>query len=322
MARSRIPIPLNGGAGAWTCSGTPGPIGQNDHGDPLSFSLFSDTPGSLGLWDGGDPTLPMLQNDVVPPGVKFARTPGGFAMSLGGQAGLSQENESVVLITVTQLKKLFPLAHIDYLKQVAAELNTDLAKYGLDTALRKAHFFAQIKQEAGAKLSATIENLNYNPTALKEFDYYKMHPEEALTDGYEMDAKKKVTRKANHQAIANKAYANRIGNGSVASGDGYKYRGRGLIQVTGKANYADITLQYAKLYGGGADFLQNPDLMMDFPYSLRSAVCFWISHRLQGKADAGSSNKAVDQITEVINKKTKSYPERREHFSLAYSVFK
>jgi putative chitinase len=204
-------------------------------------------------------------------------------------------------LTVSQLKQLFPNADPGNLAQVVAELNTNLTGYCLDTALRQAHFFAQVMQEAGPELEAQVENLNYSPASLQAtFGYYKNNPAEAQQDGYAKDATGKITRHANQQVIANKAYANRNGNGDAASGDGWQFRGRGFIQVTGRGNYAALSKQYRSLYADGADLVANPDQVANFPYSLRSAVCFWIQHGLPALADRGSSDANVNAITDVI----------------------
>jgi putative chitinase len=226
-------------------------------------------------------------------------------------------------ITAAQLSQLFPGADDDYLAQVATELNTDPSKYGLDTSLRCAHFFAQVMQEAGPELQAQVESLNYSPKALGKFSYYRNHPAEAVQDGYARDPNtQKIVRPANQPMIGNKAYANRIGNGDVASGDGYLFRGRGFIQVTGRANYAALTTQYAKIYGaGGADFLANPEEVASFPFSVRSAVCYWIQHGLPALADQGSSDLNVDAITNVVDPGTDSQDLRRDNFHKAIQVF-
>lgn len=228
-------------------------------------------------------------------------------------------------ITAAQLSTLFPDAGIDYLDQVASELNTDLNKYGLDTPLRRAHFFAQVKQEAGSGLQSKVENLNYSPAALKAtFSYYTLNPDEADEDGYERDTEtREIVRSANQEEIANKAYADRNGNGDIASGDGWRYRGRGLIQVTGRSNYAALTSEYKALYGASdVDFEKNPELLEQLPYSIRSAVCFWVLNGLPKLADNGSTDSDVDAITAVVNRGTDSYGEREDNFDEAYQVFK
>lgn len=228
-------------------------------------------------------------------------------------------------IATDQLRTLFPDAAADYLGNVASELNTDLSTYGLDTALRKAHFFAQVMQEAGPGLQSQSESLNYSPTALMKFSYYVNHPAEAQQDGYSRDpTTNKIVRPANQIAIANKAYGSRkdLGNGDVASGDGYRFRGRGFIQVTGRANYTALAAEYHGIYGASdVDFVANPDLVGTFPYTVRSAVCFWIQHGLPKLADNGSTDADVDAITAVINKNTNSYDQRRENFQQAVQAF-
>lgn len=193
----------------------------------------------------------------------------------------------------------------------------------LDNVLRLAHFFAQVMQEAGAGLEAQVENLNYSPAALRSlFAYYKSHSDEAIVDGYLRDPKtNRITRGAHQQAIANKVYANRIGNGGFASGDGWRYRGRGFIQVTGRSNYRSMTATYKRLYGGKeVDFEAQPELVEQFPYTLRSAVCFWVERDLGKLADAGSNADAVDAITGTVNRNTDSYKQRRANLKKALAV--
>lgn len=322
MANSKIPGPLNYYDG-WTSAHTPGPMGYLDHGDPNVCTLMGDTPGPLGIMDYADPSLPWFGDDLNP---LLGRTRDGVRLSLGTEGRVPEVNAgSSEKITLQQLKTIFTAASDDYLQKVVNELNTDLAKYGLDTVLRRSHFFAQVRQEGGAGLEANVESLKYSPEGLKaNFKYYRDHPDEAVTDGYEKDAKtRKITRAADQKLIANNVYASRNGNGNAASGDGWSFRGRGLIQVTGRSNYADITSQYGKLYSGsGVDFEKTPELMAEFPYTIRSAVCFWISHGLHKLADKGSQDADVNRITEVINKHTDSYGERRSNFKVAYNAFK
>jgi putative chitinase len=227
-------------------------------------------------------------------------------------------------ITAAQLKAVFPNADDAYLQQVADELNIDLASYGLDTALRRAHFFAQVRQEVGAGLQATEENLNYSPEVLvANFSYYRKHKDEADVDGYALDpATKRITRRAQQEKIANKVYANRIGNGDTASGDGWRFRGRGLIQLTGRANYASVSEQYKLLYPTSTMNLEaSPERVKDFPFSVRSAVAYWIMKGLHVMADRGAADDDVNRITAVINKNTNSYEDRRTNFKLSLRAF-
>ena len=242
------------------------------------------------------------------------------------------------IIKVEQLKKIFVKADEEYLKKVADELNLDLVKYKLNTIFRRAHFFAQVLEEAGPALRANEESLNYVPSALSKFLYYQHHPTEKQTDGrlesvemiekivngkVKTIKKKVITQQANQEAIGNKAYGNRGSNGAVSSGDGWKYRGRGFIQITFKEDYEKFSNQYNKYWvDSGENFLTNPEKLKEFPYTVRSAVWYWINRKLYEKADAGNNNAAVDSITAVINFHTDTYSERRLNFSLTYAAFK
>jgi predicted chitinase len=259
-----------------------------------------------------------------------------------------QANRAVAgSIEVAQLKKIFPAAIEAYLTKVAAELNTDLPKYKLDTPLRRAHFFAQVRQEAGSSLSPKEESLSYTVEKLKDpingpFKYYKSHHSEADLDG-RIDGVKTietkvgsktirtkktyVIRPANQEAIANKAYANRreMGNGDVASGDGWRFRGRGIFQLTGRSNYTRFSQEYGKLWSdANPDFATHPEKLVEFPYFIRSAVWFWVDNEIYAVADRGSSDSTIDSVTELVNGTAKhAADKRRANFkNLTYSAFK
>ncbi|HYC54596.1 MAG TPA: hypothetical protein VEL28_06640 [Candidatus Binatia bacterium] len=295
---------------------TPGVLGVNDHADPGTAALLGDTPGTLGWSDHGDPTV-----RACSVGDMITRLPDGTAVAAGaGTPALGAAG--AVPVNWQKLKVAFPAASNETVQAVAGELNRDLVLYGLETVLRQAHFFAQVRQEAGARLTGQVENLSYNAAALKAtFGYYRKHPAEAETDAYAKDAATgKITRKADQQAIANKAYGNRYGNGDTASGDGWRFRGRGFIQVTFRDNYAALGTTYRKYYGEAVDFVEEPELLERFPYNVRGAVCFWNSHGLPALADAGSTPVHVDAITAVVNKNTKSYEDRRANFEAIHAA--
>lgn len=223
-------------------------------------------------------------------------------------------------LTAAQLQAIFPAAAPDYLQKVAAEVNGCAVAAGLDTTWRRAHFFAQVRQEAGPGLEGDIESLAYSPESLvATFGYYKRNPAEAKVDGYVRDpATRRITRPANQQAIGNKAYALRNGNGDVASGDGFRFRGRGFIQVTGRGNYAAISAQCKALFPGQpVDYVANPDAMAIYPGTLRSAIGFWVQNGCPKLADMGATGPDVDRITKVVNSATDSYPDRRANFTVA-----
>jgi len=117
----------------------------------------------------------------------------------------------------------------------------------------------------------------------------------------------------NPQKIANKVYANRMANGSEASGDGYKFRGRGYIQLTGRDNYT----QFGKAIG--VDIPSNPDLVSS-KYALASAAWFWSKNGLNKLADNGASDVVVTSITKRVNGGTIGLPDRIKHFKEYYHL--
>jgi len=301
---------------------TPGPNGVKDQGDPNHTSWLGWTPNLTGVRDWADHSLHELED--------------WFHHTLGGWVGPTSPGAPPVApgskgltpvagpLSAGLLKKLFPNAADAVLQQVANELNADPRKFGLDTPLRRAHFFAQVMQEGGKGLEAGFENLNYRASALKaNWSYYKAHPDEADEDGAEYQGKKLV-KGAHPERIANHIYGGRadLGNGSIESGDGWRFRGRGFMQVTGRYNYKTLTVEYKKLFADSADFEADPDLMAKFPYDVRSAVCFWVWKKLPARADKGATPQVVDSVTDVVNKSTPSRQARKTNFEEAYAVFK
>lgn len=150
-------------------------------------------------------------------------------------------------------------------------------KYGLNTSLRLAHFLGQMEHESNLK--PISENLNYGASGLiRVFRKY-------FTDLEAIQFQRKP------EQIANRVYANRMENGNEASGDGWKYRGRGFIQLTGKSNYAELSKAV------GIDFVKNPDLLLEEANALIAALWFWNKNKLNVLADKND----VRGITRVIN---------------------
>ena len=142
---------------------------------------------------------------------------------------------------------------------------TLLNNYGINTPLRIAHFMTQIHYESNLK--PISENLNYSKDALlRVFGKY-----------FTESQAKEYAR--NPEKIANRVYANRMMNGNEASGDGWKYRGRGFIQITGKQNYMLLSKDMR------VDYLNNPDLLLNEADSMISAVWFWNKNGLNKYAD-------------------------------------
>ncbi|MBC7495407.1 MAG: glycoside hydrolase family 19 protein [Flavobacterium sp.] len=153
-----------------------------------------------------------------------------------------------------------------------------LDKNEINTPLRVAHFMAQIQHESGLK--PISENLNYSRLRLGEIfpKYFKTMAE---AQAY-----------ANKpQMIANRVYANRMGNGNEQSGEGFKYRGRGFLQITGKENYTKLANDT------GIDCLENPDSLLIEPNAMVSAIWFWKTKGLNIFADEDN----ISTITNRIN---------------------
>lgn len=167
-------------------------------------------------------------------------------------------------------------------QHVADVLSSNLERFHITTPERLAAFVAQVAHESN--FEPVRENLMYrNPFRIKEI----------FKSGFKDLSIAAITLRyvGNPVAIANRAYANRLGNGSEASGDGWKYRGGGLIQITGRDNYRALSIV------SGIDYLGAPDLITHFEESVVSALWWWDSHGLNQLADA----RAFSRITRVIN---------------------
>lgn len=199
------------------------------------------------------------------------------------------------ILTGDRLESVFPDAESEKLAAIARELDLRIVSGQLDTRERLIHFLAQIKQEAGDS-ARLVENLNYNPAGLRaRYRFFRQNP----------DLSEQYGRTADHPAdpvtIANLGYGDRMGNGDAASGDGWNYRGRGLFQLTGRANYRDFTDWHKATFGESIDFESDPDRAADPVYAVRSAVYFWLEHDLPALADNGLNASAVKEITLRIN---------------------
>jgi putative chitinase len=175
------------------------------------------------------------------------------------------------------------------------------AKFQINTPLRLAHFLAQCGHESGG-FRVTQENLNYSAKGLMGI-FKKYFPDAGTAAAYERKPEK----------IANRVYANRMANGSEASGDGYKFRGRGYIQLTGRDNYT----QFGKAIG--EDIASNPDKVSS-QYALLSAAWFWSKNGLNKLADGGATDAVVTSITKRVNGGTIGLPDRIKHFKEYYHL--
>jgi len=185
---------------------------------------------------------------------------------------------------------------------VIAQIPDTAAKFNITNPLRLAHFLAQCGHESGGFKSVS-ENLNYSVSGLLRV-FPKYFPGN-LAESYAKNPAK----------IASRVYGSRMGNGDEATGEGYKYRGRGYIQLTGKSNYTN----FAKFIG--EDTVANPDLVAT-KYPLASAAFFFDSNKLWSICDKGADEAAVTAVTKRVNGGTIGLADRIKHFNEYYNLLK
>jgi putative chitinase len=222
----------------------------------------------------------------------------------GGQQLITEPSTPVVappVVSVGGLKLENLKGHIP--DSVISQIPETAAKFGIDTPLRLAHFLAQCGHESGG-FKATQENLNYSASGLKGI-FSKYFKEAGLAESYQR----------NPQKIASRVYGGRMGNGPESTGDGYKFRGRGYIQLTGKDNYTAFGRAINE------DMTVNPDKVATH-YALLSAAWFFTKNGLHKMADGGATDAVVTQITKRVNGGTIGLPDRIKHFKEYYNLLK
>ena len=188
--------------------------------------------------------------------------------------------------------------YIDHWYEAIAEI---LPEYEINTRARVAMFVAQCAHESGG-FRAIKENLNYRAASLRKL-FPKYFPDDAIAQRY-------ASRPDKQEAIANRIYANRMGNGPEESGDGYRYCGRGLIQLTGKNNYT--------MFAGsiGVPVEELPEYLATFEGAVQSACWFWEVNNLNRWSDTGD----VLTVTKKINGGTIGLEDRIKHYNHALHV--
>jgi putative chitinase len=185
---------------------------------------------------------------------------------------------------------------------VIAQIPETAKKFNITNNLRLAHFLSQCGHESGG-FKAVSENLNYSADGLKKI-FGKYFPGN-LNESYARQPEK----------IAARVYASRMGNGDETSKEGFKFRGRGYIQLTGKANYTKFTKFI------GEDCIANPDLVAT-KYPLASAAFFFDSNKLWSICDKGADDATVTAVTKRVNGGTIGLPDRIKHFKEYYNLLK
>lgn len=198
-------------------------------------------------------------------------------------------------LKLDKLKGLVPDSVITQIPEV-------VEKFKINTPLRLAHFLSQCSHESGG-FKVFQENLNYSADGLKKI-FPKYFPGN-LSESYAKNPEK----------IASKVYGGRMGNGVESTKEGFKFRGRGALQTTGKENY--------KKLGDflGVDLISNPDLVAT-KYPLASAAFFFESNKLWSICDKGADDATVTAVTKRVNGGTIGLPDRIKHFKEFYNLLK
>jgi putative chitinase len=223
---------------------------------------------------------------------------GTWSKMFGSTTQVVKEDVVITPVTGLNIEKL--KGHIPDV--VIAQIPETAKKFNITNNLRLAHFLSQCGHESGG-FKAVSENLNYSTDGLKKI-FGKYFPGN-LAESYAKQPEK----------IASRVYGNRMGNGDETSKEGYKFRGRGYIQLTGKANYTSFTKFI------GEDCVSNPDLVAT-KYPLASAAFFFDSNKLWNICDKGADDATVTAVTKRVNGGTLGLTDRIKHFKEYYNLLK
>lgn len=209
----------------------------------------------------------------------------------------------------TTWSALFPSTGIQFHRlegslpsEVFVQLEDTAGKFNITTPLRLSHFLAQCAHESGG-FRAVVENLNYSADRLRQI--FPRHFPGNLSASYA----------GNPERIASRVYASRMGNGPEASGDGWRFRGRGYIQLTGRENYS----RFSRFIG--EDVVQNPDLVST-KYPLASAAFFFNSNGLWTICDRGDTSAIVEALTRRVNGGTHGLDDRIQRFGRFWNLLR
>ena len=224
-----------------------------------------------------------------------------FKSIFGKKEEIEVKPEKIYLFSKEDLYKINSNLNKNDCDYYYEALNDVMQEYNINTPLRISHFLAQILHESG-HFKYKSENLNYSAQGLRK-TFPKYFSTDQIANQYAKQPEK----------IANRVYANRMDNGNEASGDGWKYRGRGLIQLTGRDNYTKCGQDL------GIDLVKNPDLITLDPVTCVKTACwFWNKNKLNVYAD----NDDIKTITRKINGGLTNIDDRCKILNIAKSVIK
>jgi len=205
-----------------------------------------------------------------------------------------------------KLRKIFKEASETRIEEFYQIFKANADLFSITSEVQENFFLAQIVAETGYNLIPKRESLWYSVEVLKvSFRRYKNNPKWAARDGYIKNSRGNYTQRPNQVNIGNIAYADRIGNGDIASGDGYNFRGGGYFQLTGKGNYERMSEVIQRVTG---DPIGPEGLVKEIntvTISLLTALAFWLDNRCYACTN-------IDCVTEKINKYTNTYEKRKK----------
>ena len=263
-----------------------------------SFGFFQDKNGDLKCYLKSAPEKGQANKELIKNLARLLKIPQNDVELLAGETIRKKKIKIHIALTLDQLKQIVPgNPYIDHWYEALSEICPD---YDIDTPQRIAAFLAQCAHESGG-FKAIKENLNYRPQTLVTL--FKKY--------FDLPTAERYCAMPNKQeAIANRIYANRMGNGIETSGDGFKFRGRGAIQLTGKENYTKFATSIGKSLDETVAYLETLE------GAVESACWFWSTHGLNATCDADD----IVSMTKKINGGTIGLEDRKAHYEHALHV--
>ena len=313
MAASTKPGPLNPPMGGCRVPArTNGPLGVFDQGDPSLTTLLGNTPGPLGFNDWANVDLPRYQSLLVQNPGTLCRADGGTPIILGSNnypatatGATGATNNQGTQITTALLQAADSTNSANYYDGIVTSMNEYAAVYAINTPLRIAHFLSQIGHESGFRI--VEEKGNYSAKRMRQTfgckggskNYIESTDECKLGRLRDKLWTEESTYAHNAKNLLSYVYASRYDNGDEASGDGYRYRGRGMMQLTFKSNYSKFTTTHnQKNPNDPRNFVNNPELLAsEQKYGIESAFFYWDSRGINAIADSDN----VENVTTAVN---------------------
>ncbi|HEX8546854.1 MAG TPA: hypothetical protein VF691_07825, partial [Cytophagaceae bacterium] len=249
----------------------------------------------------------------------------------GAEAIVNGECPRCKKLTMEELTKVFRNASEEKKTTLMEAFNKANTKFGLNTCQQKAHFFAQVMEEVGSSINIKDgEGLNYAAEDLpKHFSRFRINPAKDYnkdTNGpnslaYQYGRSSQNRYRANQEMIANIAYANKEDNGDVASGDGWKYRGRGILQITYKRKYTKVNRRIRSDYPEFTTIIDANNIN-NLNEGTVASIAYWEEYKCQQEAEKGYKRQHLDAVVNIINRGTRSRDNRWENLKKCIDIFK